>query len=68
VDSGNNVSIPGLNLNSAVSIIPTSPHKVPNIVPNRVASNVPNRVVKSVPLKVSSHILNKVNYNIIILN
>lgn len=44
VDSGNNISLPaGLSLNSAVTIIPTSPHKVPNNVSKKV-SNVSNKV------------------------
>lgn len=43
VDTVNNISIPaGLSLNSAVSIIPTSPHKGPNI--SNKTSNVSKKV------------------------
>lgn len=53
MDKVSNISLPaGLSLNSAVSIIPTSPHKVSNNVPNKVSSSVSS----------------KVNYIIIIIN
>lgn len=55
MDSGNNISLPaGLSLNSAVTIIPTSPHKVSNNVSKKGSSNVSNNVPT------------KVNYTIII--
>lgn len=45
MDKVNNISLPaGLSLNSAVSIIPTSPHKVSNNVPNKVSSSVSSKV------------------------
>jgi len=59
VDNGNNSIIPaGLSLNSAVSIIPTSPHKVPSNVPNKVSNRESKTVSKYVPHKVP----NEVNY------
>ncbi|XP_027851477.1 uncharacterized protein LOC114130667 isoform X3 [Aphis gossypii] len=58
VDNGHNSNIPaGLSLNSAVSIIPTSPHKVPNNVPNKVS----NTVSKHVPRKVVSQSMDTVD-------
>lgn len=57
MDNGHNSNIPaGLSLNSAVSIIPTSPHKVPNNVPNKVSNSVSNTVSKHVPRKVVSQV------------
>ncbi|XP_060850697.1 uncharacterized protein LOC132929387 isoform X1 [Rhopalosiphum padi] len=66
VDNGNNSTIPaGLSLNSAVSIIPTSPHKVPSNVPNKVSSNAPNNVSntvsKNVPRKIISQSMDTVD-------
>ncbi|XP_060867324.1 uncharacterized protein LOC132942717 isoform X3 [Metopolophium dirhodum] len=53
VDNGNNSILPaGLSLNSAVSIIPTSPHKVPSNVPKKVSNSVSNMASKHVPPKV----------------
>lgn len=50
MDSGNNISLPaGLSLNSAVTIIPTSPLKVSN----NVSKTVSNHVSHKVPLKVN---------------
>lgn len=66
MDSGNNISLPaGLSLNSAVTIIPTSPHKVLNNVPKKV-SNVCHKdpievnytiIIYYIPnnLKITSH-------------
>lgn len=62
MDNGNNSTIPaGLSLNSAVSIIPTSPHKVPSNVPNKVSSNAPNNVSNTVSKNVPRKIISQVN-------
>lgn len=61
MDNGNNSILPaGLSLNSAVSIIPTSPLKVPSNVPNKVSSSVSNMASKHIPPRVPS----QVNYTV----
>lgn len=53
--SGNNTVTlpPGVSLNSAVTIIPTSPMKVPNNVPSKVANQTSSYKVSNVPRKVN---------------
>jgi len=65
VDNGNNSILPaGLSLNSAVSIIPTSPHKVPSNVPNKVSNSVSNMASKHVSSKVPIQVNYTVFHNI----
>jgi len=57
VDTGNKSIVPpGISLNKSVSIIPTSPLKVPSNVP----SNVPNKVSSSVSNMASKHVPSRV--------
>lgn len=57
MDNGSNSILPaGLSLNSAVSIIPTSPHKVPSNVPNKVSNSVSNMASKHVPPRVPTQV------------
>lgn len=58
MDTVNNISLPaGLSLNSAVSIIPTSPHKVSKQLPNtaRNVANVASKSLYKVPNSILTH-------------
>jgi len=57
VDNGNSILPAGLSLNSAVSIIPTSPLKVPSNVPNKVSNKVSSSVSKHVPPRVINQVI-----------
>lgn len=65
MDTVNNISLPaGLSLNSAVSIIPTSPQKVPNSLPSKVShKNVPQEVNYIFNLNYMSIIILKMTFH-----